>query len=98
MQSQLWHLVSGAAVVQSKSLVEQTILKTSRKTVGLEMEAYGVFHAAVLASEPRPKVLIAKSVSDFADINKSDDWQQLAAFTSARFVHSFLTKCKELQW
>jgi nucleoside phosphorylase len=90
-------LASGAAVVQSRTLVRE-ILETSRKTVGLEMEAYGVFQAAELAREPRPRVLIAKSVCDYADPAKSDDWQRLAAFTSARFLHSFFTETKDINW
>jgi hypothetical protein len=89
-------MATGAAVVQSEDLVNG-ILKTSRKTLGLEMEAYGVFQAATLAREPRPRVLISKSVSDFANHRKSDDWQQLAAFTSARFVHHLVTHSKDLR-
>ena len=86
-QLRLGVLASGAAVVQSDDLVRE-ILRTSRKTVGLEMEAYGFFHAAALARQPRPRVLVAKSVLDFADHHKTDKWQLLAAFTSARFVYS----------
>jgi nucleoside phosphorylase len=89
-------LASGAAVVQSQDLVNE-ILKNSRKVVGLEMEAYGIFQAAHLASQPRPRVLVAKSVSDFANSEKSDEWQQYAAFTSARFVYEFFTNASELK-
>jgi nucleoside phosphorylase len=67
----------------------------SRKVVGLEMEAYAIFQAAHLAREPRPKVLIAKSVSDFANSRKNDDAQQYAAFTSARFIYEFFTNVTE---
>ena len=83
-------LASGAAVVQSQALVDD-ILEKSRKAVGIDMEAYGIFHAAHLATSPRPKVLVAKSVSDFADKRKNDKWQQYAAFTSARFIREFFT-------
>lgn len=86
-------IASGAAVVQDGALVEG-ILSQSRKTVGIDMEAYGIFHAAQLASSPRPQVLVAKSVSDFGDKTKGDDWQPYAAFTSARFIYEFFTKCK----
>jgi nucleoside phosphorylase len=88
-------LASGAAVVQDKSLIEN-ILAISRKTVGIDMEAYGIFHAAQLASAPRPKVLVVKSISDFGDDKKADDWQLYAAFTSSRFVYEFFTRCQEL--
>ena len=83
-------LASGAAVVQSKALVDE-IMSNSRKVVGLEMEAYAVFQVAYLARSPKPRVLVAKSVSDFADHRKTDNAQQYAAFTSARFVYEFFT-------
>jgi nucleoside phosphorylase len=89
-------LATGAAVVQDASLVHE-ILRTSRKVVGIEMEAYGIFHAAHLATAPPPRVLIAKSISDFADKRKNDDWQQYAAFTSARFIFEFLKNASELK-
>ena len=88
-------IASGAAVVQSKNVVNQ-ILGTSRKVVGIDMEAYAIFQAARLARSPIPKVLVAKSVCDFADIKKNDDWQQFAAFTSARFIYEFFTNTTEL--
>jgi nucleoside phosphorylase len=62
------------------------------------MEAYGVFYAAEHARAPRPKVLLAKSVCDYADSGKADHWQKLAAFTSARFIHAFFTQTKEINW
>lgn len=89
-------LASGAAVVQSQELVDE-ILSKSRKVVGLDMEAFAVFQAAHLATSPRPRVLVAKSVADFADKRKDDEWQHYASFTSARFVYEFFTNAKELQ-
>ncbi|MFC7339606.1 hypothetical protein ACFQY0_20620 [Haloferula chungangensis] len=83
-------IASGAAVVQDGSLVEEVKAK-SRKTVGLEMEAYAVALAGRHSSKPKPSVLIAKSVCDFADSKKGDNAQDLAAFTSARFVHKLFT-------
>lgn len=83
-------IASGAAVVQDSDLVEE-IRNSSRKTVALDMEAYGIALAGSSASKPRPTVLIAKSVSDFADMFKDDSSQRLAAFTSARFIYHFFT-------
>lgn len=90
-------LATGAAVVQDKSLVEQ-ILTNSGRVIGIEMEAYGVFQAARLASTPKPQVLVAKSISDFADSNKSDKAQSYAAFTSSQFLYHFFTKANELRF
>jgi nucleoside phosphorylase/CheY-like chemotaxis protein len=90
-------LASGAAVVQSEAIVQE-VLSTSRKVAGLEMEAYGVFQAATLSSLPKPEVLVAKSVCDFADRKKGDDHQKLAAFTSARFIYKFFTQEENLSF
>lgn len=88
-------IASGAAVVQSAELVEE-ILLSSRKVVGLDMEAYAIFHAAYLSSKPSPRVLVVKSVSDYADGRKNDRWQAYAATTSAQFVYQFLTGTPEI--
>jgi nucleoside phosphorylase len=88
-------LASGAAVVQDQGLVDD-ILSKSRKVVGLDMEAYAIFQAGYLASHPRPTVIVAKSVSDFADKSKDDKWQRYAAFTSARFIYEFFTTADDL--
>lgn len=88
-------MASGAAVVQSASMVED-IKNVSRKTVGLDMEAYGVFQACALSPMPQPIAIVAKGVSDYADSAKNDSGQQLAAFTSARFIYQLCTKYKEV--
>jgi nucleoside phosphorylase len=83
-------LATGAAVVQSQEYVDE-IKSHSRKVLGLEMEAYGAFQAAFLSSRPKPRILVAKAVCDFADQNKDNTAHSLAAFTSARFVFEFFT-------
>jgi nucleoside phosphorylase len=90
-------LATGAAVIQSEALVQE-ILNTSRKVVGLDMEGYGIFQAAHLSRKPRPRVLIAKAVSDFADKGKSDTWQAYAAFTSAQFIYHLFTRAEDLEF
>jgi nucleoside phosphorylase/CheY-like chemotaxis protein len=83
-------IASGAAVVQDQKLVDE-VKSVARKTVGLEMEAYAIAQAGRYSSNPKPKVLIAKSVCDFADAAKNDSAHEMAAFTSARFVHYLFT-------
>jgi len=46
--------------------------------------------AAYYSGPNRPKVLIAKSVCDFANPEKNDNWQSYAAYTSAQFAYNFL--------
>ena len=48
------------------------------------MEGYGVFYAAHNTARPRPKyVVLIKSVSDYADPDKSDNYQDYCMHTSA---------------
>jgi nucleoside phosphorylase len=81
-------VASGAAVLQNKETVKQ-IVSHNRKVIGVEMETYGVFMAARLCSDPKPVAMSMKSVCDFADKDKGDDYQRYAAYTSTRFLHEF---------
>lgn len=60
-----------------------------RKLIGLEMETYGVYRACHESPEPKPQVVSFKAVCDFA-ANKSDAWQEYAAFVAAQFAIDFL--------
>ena len=62
----------------------------SRKLIGIDMETYGVFYSSINCSKPRPYgVLSLKSISDFADPEKNDNYQKYAAFTSANYLYNF---------
>ncbi len=50
------------------------------------MESYGVYYAAQATTDSGTKVIVAKSVCDFADKNKGDTNQEYAAYTSASFT------------
>lgn len=50
------------------------------------MESYAVAYAAEHVVEPRPVPLIIKSVCDYADAQKSDQYQKFAAFTSCEYA------------
>lgn len=76
---------SGACVVADGSTVE-VIRQHNRKLIGLEMEAYGVMHAAVNSIAPQPMAFSIKAVCDFAGPDKSDDLQEFAAFESANLL------------
>lgn len=43
-------------------------------------------YAAENAAQPQPYALVIKGVSDYADDEKSDDYQKFAAYTSAEFA------------
>jgi len=86
-------LASGSTVVANRKLVDMQVISQFNNTLGLEMEAYGVAYAANHAVEPKPYAIIAKSVCDYADNRKNDDFQKFAAHTSCEFVQ-FL--CEEI--
>lgn len=61
-----------------------------RKLIGLEMEIFGVFYSANNGFNPKPKPMAIKSVCDFGDKEKGDNYQKYAAFTSAQFMYDFI--------
>lgn len=77
---------SGAAVLADGHTVE-SVTKHSRKLVGVEMEAYGFYYAAAHSGvDPGPRFASIKSVVDFADSQKHDDYQAYGAFMSAKLA------------
>jgi nucleoside phosphorylase/CheY-like chemotaxis protein len=76
-------IATGSAVLADGSLVQQP-LETHRKTLGIDMEVYGVYAAGRAATLPSPTVFALKSVCDFADGEKTDQFQSYAAYTSAQ--------------
>lgn len=84
-------VASGAAVIQDESVVSRLIDPHNRKLIGLDMETYGVYYAALNCPSPKPKYFSIKSVCDFADKKKNDDYQSYASFVSANFFHYLLS-------
>ncbi|MGJ5619536.1 hypothetical protein [Sulfitobacter sp. MF3-043] len=76
-------LASGAAVQANGEFFESVAQKQVRKVAGIDMEAFAVAWAAREASGPKPLCILAKSVADFADEEKADDFQDYCSFTSA---------------
>lgn len=79
---------SGAAVLEDREIVS-VLQSNQRKLIGIEMEIYGLFEAASVCSSPAPSVFAVKSICDFADKDKNDEFQEYAAYTSAEFVRQF---------
>lgn len=82
-------IASGAVVLEDPATVE-LIRTQNRKTIGIEMEAFGVMSATFYLGGIRPKAVVIKSVCDFADPQKNNEWQPYAAYTSAAFLDKFL--------
>lgn len=67
------------------------IQKNWRKLIGVEMETYGVYRAVHESPEPQPRAASFKAVCDFA-AEKSDSWQEYAAFMAAEFAAKFFKR------
>ncbi len=81
-------LVSVPFVIQNE-IEFKSFRDNQRKLIGLEMEAFGIFYSANNAPNPKPKPIVIKSVCDFGDSKKDDNYQIYAAFTSAQFFYEF---------
>jgi nucleoside phosphorylase len=89
LQLHVGPMATGAAVLQAISMVDR-IKEVNRNCIAIEMEAYGVMYAAYHAQKPKPKCIVAKSVCDFADHDKSDNHQAYASYTSAAFIMEYI--------
>ena len=79
-------MACGSTVVANSEVVEKQIHAQYINTAALDMESYAVMYAVKEAPVPKPKGLVIKSVCDYADEEKSDQYQKFAAFTSAQFA------------
>ena len=79
-------MACGNSVVANRDVVNKQIHSLFPKTAGLDMESYSAFYAAMHATEPKPKAIVIKSICDYADSEKSDQYQKFAAYTSSRFA------------
>lgn len=77
-------VATGAAVIADPDKVKDIIDNQVRDLVAVEMEVYGVYYAANWAISPRPQFIAIKSVCDYADAEKNDDFHDYAAYTSVR--------------
>ena len=84
-------VASGAMVLADNKVIDD-IKKMNRKIIGIEMETYGVYYSAANSTDPRPIALSMKSICDFGDHEKGDDYQKYAAYTSAKFIYEFALK------
>jgi len=56
------------------------------------MEIYGLYSAVENSSNPKPKFFALKSVCDFADSNKDDNFQRYCSFMSANVLRVFMER------
>ena len=72
-------------VIDKKDYFAEHISVNDRKTIGLEMESYGIARACELVNDRKTIPLIIKSVMDNT-MGKNDDAKKYAAWTSAMFL------------
>ena len=89
LQMKIGPIASGAAVVADEKFATE-VKKHWRKLLGIELETYAVFYAVQHGVSPNALVVSMKSVADFANAKKNDDWREYAAYTSARAVDLFI--------
>lgn len=77
-------VASGASVIANPTKVKEIIDNQIRDLVAIEMEVYGVYYAAKWAIKPKPKFVAIKSICDYADTNKNDDFHEYASYTSVK--------------
>lgn len=85
-------MACGSAVVANSEIVDKQIYSQYGNTVALDMESYAVMYAVEQAMTPKPKGLVIKSVCDYANEEKSDQYQKFASYTSSQFAKYLIEK------
>ena len=92
---------SFAVIIYVTEIERQAVMRMydwSDLTIEGDHQAYKeafVAYAATHAMNPKPHVIIAKSVCDFADEKKDDMYQQFAAYTSCGLIKDLMEKVLE---
>jgi nucleoside phosphorylase len=89
LSAHLGPMASGASVLADDQSARDVLLQ-HRELIAIEMEAYAVMAATEYCSQPRPRSVAIKSVCDFADSSKNDDWQAYASYTSVAFADALI--------
>lgn len=91
-------MVSGAAVVKNET-VKKIIKNQSRDVAALDMETYGFYYTVnrynSVAQNDHIEYLTVKTIVDYADINKSDEYQKVASYLSACTIKKIIETCAE---
>lgn len=82
-------VASGSAVINSQSVLDW-IKTQKRKFIALEMEIYAFYKTIHFIKSDLPCVAI-KSVADFGDGTKGDEFHEYASHTSAQVILNYLS-------
>lgn len=76
-------VASGASVVADSGFFKK-LIEQHRKLLGIDMEAHAFMYACRHCALPKPVPFVIKSVCDFADEAKSNDYQKYCSYVSAQ--------------
>lgn len=90
-------IVTGSTLVRSQEKVKE-INDSYHGVIGLDMETFGIYYVCSNSTEPKPKFVSIKSVSDFGDNSKSnlttEERKEYALHTSSytfkKFVEQYI--------
>ena len=83
-------MATGAAVIADPEKVQSIMDNQIRNVVAIEMEAYGMYYAANWSVNPKPQFFAIKSICDFADQKKNDDFHEYASYTSVKVLEKLV--------
>jgi Phosphorylase superfamily len=81
-------IASGEKVIADSNFIG-SLLAQDRKIIGIEMESYGI---AAAVQGRKEKFLLIRGISDFADVQKSDEARLSAMDGAIRFFHQALRR------
>lgn len=84
-------MVSGSAVVENTDLHDR-FFSQHRKAIAVDMECYGVYFASHMSGAPHSKYICIKSVSDLANREKSDNYQEHCSQISAHIAYKIVER------
>lgn len=84
-------MASGAAVLADGQTLD-LVKEQHRKVRAVDMEAYALCAATRVASKPKPRALVMKSVCDHGDHYKNDQYQRYCSRNSARVLDELLRR------
>ena len=82
-------VATGSAVIANSRKIEE-VKAQIRDVIAVEMEIFGVYYAAKWSERPRPKFMAVKSICDFGDEEKSDDYHVYASYTSSKVLETLV--------
>ncbi|NOS83653.1 MAG: hypothetical protein HOP31_00805 [Ignavibacteria bacterium] len=94
LNAKMGPFASGPLVITTSNKIDQ-IKEYQRKLIGIDMETYAVFYTCFYSSLPKPVAISIKSISDFADIEKDDTYEEYACYTSSQFIYNFILEFLE---